>query len=405
MLGKSQEMQAKRDYNSCYETRPVYTFDDTGLETFVRYHDRTDSAESHRRHDKSTFDPTSIPSTSGEIRRDGNSIGKSALVWQVAKSSRSRVDLIYSYRQLLAVLQQRGLQVPALFHSICVCDVRISGLPIKSHSAAFSLGPKGLTVGRCQFLNSPCTAAGTCALVPEMGADGKIRYLLDIGVPLVNPQEATEAFILISQVDMTDVVRGLAGSNLWCRESPNAASESSQWYHDMFHPTAHDSDRKYTAARRCSRPSMAEENSNQWAFSPCPCPEYSESTAGSRFAQLVGLLYWLHEDAFVLSSHEDTETHTRPSSTHALTFTSPSLVGVKQNLNANLSASPAGVVQQVNLGLQRRQLVKITVKWGSHGTPKVLYCIPLQSDHKATRQVNLWICFVVNTSFDNFRFG
>lgn len=106
------------------------------------------------------------------------------------------------------------LPMPQLFTSLCITDPNIPGDPIKFHSAAFRLGPRGLKVGRCMFLNLPFGEGQDVGVDVMMDGDGRLRFLLEIAMRCVSVggrrrgRERGE-MLLASQVDVTEAVREL----------------------------------------------------------------------------------------------------------------------------------------------------------------------------------------------------
>ena len=55
----------------------------------------------------------------------------------------------------LSVFRSVKLPLDQIFKSVAICDPKISGFPIKSHTHDFDFSSCGLIVGRCHFLNLP----------------------------------------------------------------------------------------------------------------------------------------------------------------------------------------------------------------------------------------------------------
>ncbi|EON69441.1 hypothetical protein W97_08701 [Coniosporium apollinis CBS 100218] len=106
--------------------------------------------------------------------------------------------------------------MPQLFTSLCITDPNIPGDPIKFHSAAFRLGPRGLKVGACMFLNLPFGEGQGVGVDVVMGGDGRLRCVLEIAMRCVSVggkrrgrESERGEMLLASQVDVTEAVWGL----------------------------------------------------------------------------------------------------------------------------------------------------------------------------------------------------
>ncbi|OCK85892.1 hypothetical protein K432DRAFT_377271 [Lepidopterella palustris CBS 459.81] len=96
------------------------------------------------------------------------------------------------------------------FVSLCITDPAIRGNPIRLHSDNFRLGPRGMKVGACMFLNLPFGSEDDCALEVLPGSDKRPRFVLQLRTELVSPVDGRRVFMLASQIDFTESFRRLA---------------------------------------------------------------------------------------------------------------------------------------------------------------------------------------------------
>ncbi|KAJ9646358.1 hypothetical protein H2201_008058 [Coniosporium apollinis] len=122
-----------------------------------------------------------------------------------------------SFIQVFGDSEIPRLPMPQLFASVCITDSNIPGNAIKFHSAAFRLGPRGLNVGACMFLNLPSGNRQGVGVDVFMGDDGRLRFVLEIAMRCVSVGRRARGrgrgeLLLASQVDVTEAVRGIVGS-------------------------------------------------------------------------------------------------------------------------------------------------------------------------------------------------
>ena len=105
--------------------------------------------------------------------------------------------------------------LPALYKSMCICDTNVSGSPVRYRSKYFSLGPRGLKVGRCQFLNMPDQAGNEVFLTARPGGDSRPQFVLEYVGSLINGSTGdVSGYIMAAQMNVTYNMRCLATNML-----------------------------------------------------------------------------------------------------------------------------------------------------------------------------------------------
>ncbi|KAF2493586.1 hypothetical protein BU16DRAFT_84036 [Lophium mytilinum] len=108
------------------------------------------------------------------------------------------------------VHKSEGLVLDELFSSLCVAETSIMGNPIKFHSEAFRLGPRGLRVGGCMFLNRPSSRGEEFRLETTVRDHARPGFVLEWCTELWQANKTDSALLLCSQLDMTESIRSLA---------------------------------------------------------------------------------------------------------------------------------------------------------------------------------------------------
>lgn len=125
-----------------------------------------------------------------------------------------------------------------LFRSLCICDLNIPGFPVQYRSRHFTLSPRGLRVGDCEFLNLQGKDDGGpkegTYLTLRTGVDGRPMFVLecvgglyaidgdvgegDGGRAGVEAELGPAAYVFASQIDVTMRIRALAAAVLRSRQ-------------------------------------------------------------------------------------------------------------------------------------------------------------------------------------------
>lgn len=137
-----------------------------------------------------------------------------------------------SFQQALHIRPERALPfrgndlpgVSPVFRSLSVCDPKLNGHPIRFRSRHFSLSPRGLRVGDCEFLNLPTPGEGV-NLSTRADIDGRPAFVLEIVGTLCDALTGKVTWVMAGQVDVTDVVRNMTQMVVKRKEDEARAKE------------------------------------------------------------------------------------------------------------------------------------------------------------------------------------
>lgn len=240
------------------------------------------------------------------------------------------------------------LDLPQIFASICLCDLKLRGHPIALSSPKFELGARGLRVGECEFLNMQSGGGSSsrddCTITASPCEDGDgdgrgFRFVLEHAVPLVGAEGGRLAFVMAAQMDVTALV-------LQLREHATSGPQGTA----------------------ISLPAHIVED----------------------LAELVRDVRFFHQEAFVLGRSAGAGGHA-----WAMQWVAPGLFSSGgADLRGKLCCSDAGVQGRLAAGLAGEQAFNVRVRWGTRGLWMRMYCVPLRLHRGGARRC--WGCFVVD---------
>jgi hypothetical protein len=102
------------------------------------------------------------------------------------------------------------LEREAMFKSLCVAETTVMGNPIEFYSKRFHLGPQGLRVGECMFLNHSAFTGQRYRMDTVMREGGRPGFVLEWSTELFRPNINESTLFLSSQFEITETFRNLA---------------------------------------------------------------------------------------------------------------------------------------------------------------------------------------------------
>lgn len=314
----------------------------------------------------------------------------------------------------LSQTQSIEVLLPRLFDSLCICDPNIPGHPIKLRSQNFSIGPRGLKVRRCEFLNLPLRGSGgdDCFISSRpSGGDGRQRFVLEYAAAFVS-QETTqsESCVVASLMDLTQTMRALAAEML-SRQAERERWERGEARHDPSMGLGslcgdHDHD-AFLAVRDAflrlrtsvdwlevaAADAAADDEDQPHPDDGSPTRAHTARARLSpadpallNLSEVIEDVRFFHRDALILSQAKNT-------GFWQISAASRSLAGDAADLRAGLGATPPEVLGQLGAALSGRVAVSFEgIRWGVSGVEKRVYCVPMSRGG----EVGCWICFLVD---------
>lgn len=281
------------------------------------------------------------------------------------------------------------LFLPSMFQSLCICDPNIQGHPVHLRSKYFSIGPRGLKVGRCHFLNIENVMGETCSLSSRPGPDGRPRFVLEYAAGFCSQETRACTWIMAAQMDVTNNIRALSSAilaKLNDQERPMHNKNTNE-----LNPSV-----SFGIPDRQLRP--RDPVSIDWlrvgmtcgGDTPKPISRHQELSPSDpglvNLGEIVEDVKFFHRDAFVLCPARGTQFWQISSASSTLSARS-------DDLNAGLSWTPPQTLQRLGAALSARASVTMEVLWGVEGVRKRLYCVPLYREEFAC-----WLCFLVDAT-------
>lgn len=285
-----------------------------------------------------------------------------------------------------------SLTKPQMFRSLCLCDPKINGYPIQMRSKFFTLGPRGLRVGACEFLNLPNADSDDCflELSPRPSVDGRPRFVLEYATTLISEESALPTYVLASQTDVTQAIQEVAATVMLERMQASTTRQAGSFRNKKSRHSgvAIDED------EGCTSDSMS--NSPVDWMTALRTPRgtqrrkhrISPRTADALFS-LLNQVAMQHARAFVLSQprHSDST-----SSEWQIVYTSPAVHRRPADLCVALSHTESATLLRLGTALRGETPVKMTVQWGEASEDMLLIAEPMMRDQK----VSCWLCFLVD---------
>lgn len=277
------------------------------------------------------------------------------------------------------------LILPELYRSLALCNLQIPGLPIHSRSKYFSIGPRGLRVAKCEFLNlAPGHDSDCFTLSCRHAADGKPLFVLEYAMPLVSVEDGTRKWVLAVQMDFTGVVSTLTGVVLerW-------VAEKEQRHHRQ---QVHE-ERGGDGEGLSKTMDKHEGDDVDWKAA-----EYTTATAQERKKHIdihptshhpllshLRSIRNLHRTCFTLTPNNN-------NTFWQTSWTSPNLANKPEDIKAAFSYTEPVVLREFQkaLGSDDPRPGKFRVRWGVQGSVKWVFVLPMFRG-----KMEGWVCFLV----------
>lgn len=144
-------------------------------------------------------------------------IARAPAILQILHSPNSKPSSPLSTASVRNILAPLG----RIYRSLSLSDPRLTGHPIRYRSTHFSLSPRGLRVGDCEFLNLP--PGEGVNLTTRAGVDGRPVFVLEFVAAMYDVEHGGVVWIAASQVEVTEWVRGVAVAVIRAREGRERA--------------------------------------------------------------------------------------------------------------------------------------------------------------------------------------
>lgn len=303
------------------------------------------------------------------------------------------------------------------FKSFCVLDTALPGCPVVATSQELRYA---LDIGEPFFLNScECEGASMDIVTGQDAAGEPITHLV-LFAPLVIPSSGRSRFLLASLIDVTRFIEDAASLPELDKSAASSMSSSD------LHPTWHDglpsnwAPTRYTFSAECllggcvlpeDRESYQVSQDDVWlnlaqeelskassyqkqAPRPAPKLDDDKNTSPSFATSIVvddiledfmNGLRELYSDFFLLGKSPLDDTY------YEICNVSPTVFAAKDYIHGHLSRTGEQAIIELSTRLAEGAPFHISVRWGSEGTDKLLYCNPLYGQSSYT-----WICFLVD---------
>lgn len=280
------------------------------------------------------------------------------------------------------------LLYPALFRSICVCDMSIKGHAVALSSKHFELSLRGLKVGQARFLNLPRDSPHSCHLSTRVEADKRTHHILEYSNVLVSAEADKVAYVVATQMDVTRSVESIAeflNARFWMgrgmhgpapsisdQSSDDADTESVDWC-QIAREEPGVSDVAYQDLRAAK---------DELILSDANVLEFWEMIEDIRS---------LHKEYFTLMMGQEAT-----GAVWTINYVSPALKNQAEDVKASFSHTDPPAMLELGTALAGEQAATLVIKWGVSGEPKRIYLCPM------FRQERLcWLCFLVKEEIGN----
>ena len=272
---------------------------------------------------------------------------------------------------------------PALFKSICICDMSIMGNPLALHSRHFRLSPRGLRVGEAQFLNLPRRSRHTCHLSARRESNGQTQYILEYSNVLVSAGGDKATYLLATQMDVSTSIMSIAevlNARFWINGSNKHGNDKLRAEEPAFHsPTAQDIDWCQLARER--------PESSHAAYKDLRAAKDELILRDANvleFWEMIEDIRYFHSQYFTLMMGREA---TGP--VWSINYLSPSLATSIEDVKASFSHTDRTIMLELGTALAGKGAKSFVIRWGVNAEPRRLYCSPM------FRQVQTcWLCFL-----------
>ena len=274
---------------------------------------------------------------------------------------------------------------PALFRSICVCDMSIIGNPIQLHSRHFSPSPRVLRVREAQFLNLPRQQKHACHLSFRPGPEKEPQYILEYSNALVSSEGGKLAYVMATQMDVTPMINALSellNAKYWIAKGKQIDSKT------MKHGAP--SGRK-GSSENVDWISLANEQAGKADQDNAEARAekddlITEDPSILEFSEMIEDIKHFHSDCLTLVVARETT-----GDTWKISYLSPSLAKQIDDVKVSFNQTPPAAMIKLGMILAGDTEGSVVIKWGVKGDDKRIYCCPMFRNKK-----NSWLCFLVN---------
>ncbi|KAF2808187.1 uncharacterized protein BDZ99DRAFT_534120 [Mytilinidion resinicola] len=288
--------------------------------------------------------------------------------------------------------QSDFLVLDEIFSSLCIAETSVMGNPIKVYSEAFRLGPRGLRVGDCMFLNRPSLGGEEFSLETMLRDHVRPGFVLEWCTELLQANKSGSALLLCSQLDITESFQSLAVQKATRRTGAPIVGGS-----ERVAPSFAEFDWLNFVNERYGT------DSNN--IPEAPARTDIVTGAGSLdidvaiFSNKVKEVYSCYRDCFVLvedplAPPEIAWPALDRIGIRAVAYFSPkSLQSSQESLSFTLSDLANEIAEDIKLGIAGQKDFQVSLFWSERKVPKRLYFVHMSDGRTATRAQRAWACF------------
>lgn len=333
------------------------------------------------------------------------------------------------------------------FRNLCICDPKIAGQPIKLKSKYFALGPRGLKVSACGFINLPLNSSRQ--LRPFLGIyhrphpDKSPVYVLEYAAGLMSQESSSTEpiYVLACQIDITEFIKKLTYRMLAAkfqaeayaeRQATREAKEEAEHHKRGSIEIRHrDSAIMIDTTRNLSNLNLAGKAADQYkggliravrieqalkiidddeASSPINELEIDDFSAPPKdrnplseavtpeLQSLLSTILRQYKDCFVLSptSSLDGIFQAQSSSHWQISYTSYDVHAARADLRVALSKTKQEVLASLGAQLAGYRDIREMIRWGARGERKMLCAVPMIRDRGLG--ASCWLCFLLDAT-------
>lgn len=263
------------------------------------------------------------------------------------------------------------LPVPAFFDTATICDPNIPGFPLKYYTSDFDIGPRGLVVGGCKFLNSPDALEERSVLTVSGRGEGDLQFFLEVMAPVLDPSQGRKSYFLVCRINVTDITQHVALAEThdsaplsWSNrvmDSLKAAPTYPQYMHETFDFLSHFP--LLTREYICVLHDVAEVHKRFLALVP-PGPGLNTTEAAQK--------------------------------RYYITYVSQTLLASRNDIRINFKMNPLADLKELSRKLGRGRVFEQVVFWGYNNDPVLLHCVPMEDGKHEKTVTRWWLCFMLD---------
>lgn len=301
-------------------------------------------------------------------------------------------------------------ELPEIFRSVCICDPKTRGNPIQFRSRHFVIGPRSLKTGDCQFLNLPTTEQhDSFNLTCRQGADGRPQFVLEYAGGLISHENGTVAWILASQMDVTDMMRSLTA----CMITSNRQKEEEMMRPSLYSdrddmdgnkPEMHLGNNINGILRHTNQPRLDESKGTlngliDWVATATeilprsPAPSNEGILPPEALTSLQAVIHHLraqHQYCFTLSRSAN-------KISWQLSYSSFSSYHNAEDIKASFHHTDKATMGKLRIALSKEPpaRIELRIRWGVKGCRKWFYGVPM-----FRARLECWMCFLVDRQLE-----